>query len=144
MKQGGVMKKWALLCLLPFFGGCINDGIAMRIDGPEHAISLIREQKLFWEKKMDLEVVVARLPDCQRRHPLQPAAVSGNFKVDVYMTGPNTFLLEQGKNLYSVETQTCQKFEKLAGEPAGGKGELVGVFREEKGKLAFVAAQPPK
>lgn len=139
------MKKLALpLLLLPLLSGCINDGIAMRIDGPEHAVSLLRGQKVFWEKKMDLEVVVARMPDCQRRFSLEPAAVSPSFKVDVYMTGPNAFLLEQGKYLYSVETQTCQKFEKLAAPPEGGKGEQVGVFREEAGKLVFVAAQPAK
>lgn len=136
------MRKIALLALLPILGGCINDSIGMRIDGPEHAVSLVREQKLFWEKKMDLEVVVARLPDCQRRHKLQPAAVSPNFKVEVYMTAPNSFLLEQGKYLYAVETQTCQKFAKLDEAPKDGKGELVGVFREEQGKLVFVAAQP--
>lgn len=138
------MKKLLLLALLPALGGCINDSIGMRIDGPEHAVSLVREQKLFWEKRMDLEVVVARLPDCQRRHKLESAAISPSFKVDVYAVGQNAFLLEQGRNLYSVETQTCQKFEKLAGPPKDGKGELVGVFREQGGKLVFVAAQPPK
>lgn len=131
-----------LLATLPLLGGCINDSIGMRIDGPEHAVSLVREQKLFWEKRMDLEVVVARLPDCQRRHKLQSAVVSPNFTVEVYMTAPNSFLLEQGRNLYAVETQTCQKFAKLDAPPPDGKGELVGVFREEKGKLVFVAAQP--
>lgn len=136
------MRKIALLALLPILGGCINDSIGMRIDGPEHAVSLVREQKLFWEKKMDLEVVVARLPDCQRRHKLKPAAISPNFKIEVFMTAPNSFLLEQGKHLYAVETQTCQKFAKLDEAPKEGKGELVGVFREEKGKLVFVAAQP--
>jgi hypothetical protein len=140
-----MMRKLALpLLLLPLLAGCINDGIAMRIDGPEHAISLLRAQKIYWEKKMDLEIVVARMPDCQRRFSLEQAAVSPSFKMDVYMTGPNAFLLEQGKYLYSVETQTCQKFEKLAAPPEGGKGELVGVFREEAGKLVFVAAQPAK
>lgn len=138
------MKKLLLLALLPALGGCINDSIGMRIDGPEHAVSLVREQKLFWEKRMDLEVVVARLPDCQRRHKLQPAAISPGFKVDVYALGQNAFLLEQGRNLYTVETQTCQKFEKLVEPPKDGKGELVGVFREQDGKLAFVAAQPSR
>jgi hypothetical protein len=140
-----MMKK--LLLLVPLgllLAGCINDGISMRIDGPEHAISLLRAQKNPFEKRMDLEIVVARLPDCQRRFNLAPAAVSTSFKMDVYMTGQNTFLLEQGQNLYAVETQTCQKFEKLAVPPEGGKGELVGVFREEAGKLVFVAAQQPK
>jgi len=138
------MKKLLLLALLPALGGCINDSIGMRIDGPEHAVSLVREQKLFWEKRMDLEVVVARLPDCQRRHKLQSAAISPNFKVDVYALGQNAFLLEQGRNLYTVETQTCQKFEKLVEPPKDRKGELVGVFREQDGKLVFVAAQPSR
>ncbi len=137
------MRKLGALMLLPLLGGCINDGIAMRIDGPEHAISVLREQKLFWEKKVDVELVVARLPDCQRRHSLAPASVT-NFRIDAYRTGPNTFLLQQGKNLYAVETQTCQGFQKLDAPPEGGMGELVGAFREEKGVLAFVAAQPVK
>lgn len=132
-----------LAILPPLLAGCINDGIAMRIDGPEHAISLLREQKLPWDKKLDLILVVARLPDCQRRFDLAPTVVSGAFKVEVYMTGPRSFLLEQGRHLYSVETQTCQKFAELKEAPEGGKGELVGVFREEKGQLVFVAAQPP-
>lgn len=138
------MKRLVLLGLLPILGGCINDGIAMRIDGPEHAISLLREQKRFWEKKVDLEVVVARLPDCQRRFSLRPAPIGPNFAVNVYMSGNNDFILEEGRNLYSVETRTCQKFEQLDAPPAGGLGELVGVFREEKGQLAFVAAQAAK
>lgn len=138
-----MMKKLLLLApLVLLLSGCINDGIAMRIDGPEHAISLLRAQTNPFEKRMNLDIVVARMPDCQRRFSLEPAAISPAFKVDVYMTGPNNFLLEQGKYLYSVETQTCQKFEKLTGPPEGGMGELVGVFREEREKLVFVAAQP--
>ena len=136
------MRKLALFALLPILGGCINDSIGMRIDGPEHAVSLVRAQKLFWEKTMDLEVIVARLPDCQRRHKLQPAAVSPTFKIEVFMTGENSFLLEQGKNLYAIETQTCEKFARLDVPPRDGKGELVGAFREENGQLVFVAARP--
>ena len=139
-----MLKKIALLALLPILGGCVNDGIAMRIDGPEHAISLLRAQKVPWEKKMDLELVVARMPECQRRFSLAQAPVSPAFKVDVYMTGPRSFLLQQGQNLYSVETETCQQFARLNGVPEGGMGELVGVFREENGKLVFVAAQAAK
>ena len=107
----------------------------MRIDGPEHAVSLVREQKLFWEKRMDLEVIVARLPDCQRRHKLQPAAaVSPNFRSRSHDCAQH-LPARTGENLYSVETQTCQKFAKLDEPPKEGKGELVGVFREDNGKL---------
>jgi hypothetical protein len=139
------MKRLALLALLlPALSACVNDSIAMVIDGPDHAISLIRQQHRFWEKRMDLEIVVSRLPACQRRHKLESAAVAAGFKVDVYALAPDTYLFEQGRHLYVTETQTCLGFQKLAEEPADGKGELLGVFREEKGKLVFVAAQPAK
>lgn len=139
------MKRLALLSLLlPLLSGCVNDGIAMVIDGPDHAISLLRAQQRFWEKKMDLEIVVARLPACQRRHQLQPASVGSDFRMDVYATGANTYLLEQGKHLYLTETETCKGFQRLDAPPPDGKGELLGVFREERGKLVFVAAQPAK
>ncbi|MBW7901681.1 MAG: hypothetical protein H3C26_09405 [Rhodocyclaceae bacterium] len=139
------MKRLALLALfVPLVSACVNDGIGMVIDGPDHAISLIRQQPRFWEKQMELEIVVSRLPDCQRRHKLQPAAIAPGFKVEVYTTGPDTYLLEQGRHLYLTETQTCQGFQKLAEAPPGGKGELLGVFREEKDKLVFVVAQPAK
>ncbi|MDX9706824.1 MAG: hypothetical protein RBT86_04500 [Azospira sp.] len=137
------MKRLALLALfVPLLAACVNDGIGMVIDGPDHAISLLREQPRFWEKRMELKIVVSRLPDCQRRHNLQPAAIDPGFKVEIYTTGPDTYLLEQGKHLYLTETQTCRGFQKLTEVPPGGKGELLGVFREEKGKLVFVAAQP--
>lgn len=136
------MKRLALLALaVPLLSACVNDGIGMVIDGPDHAISLVRQQHRFWEKRLELEIVVARLPDCQRRHKLQATALSPAFKVDVYTTAPNTFLLEQGRYLYLTETQTCQGFQQLTEAPPGGKGELLGVFREEQGKLVFVAAR---
>ncbi len=139
------MKRLALLSLLlPALAGCVNDGIAMVIDGPDHAISLMRAQHRFWEKKVDLEIVVARLPACQRLHKLAPVPLSSDFQLSVYQAGPGTYLLEQGRNLYLTETQTCAGFQKLDAPPAEGKGDLLGVFREEKGKLVFAAAQPAK
>jgi len=136
------MKRLALLALcLPVLSGCVNDTIAMVIDGPSHAISLVRAQKLFWEKRMDLEIIVSRLPDCQRRHALQAAAVSPGFKIEVYGLGDDTYLLDQGGRLYLTETRTCQGFQTIAAPPAGGKGDLLGVFREEHGQLVFVAAR---
>jgi len=137
-----MMKRLALpvLCL-PLLAGCVNDSISMIIDGPSHAISLVRGQKLFWEKKMDLEIIVTRLPDCQRRHHLQPAVVSSGFKVEVYDLGQNTFLLDEGGKLYVTETRTCLGFQQLSAPPAEGKGELLGAFREEQGQLVFRAAR---
>ena len=132
------------LLLLPLLVACSDQRATFEIKGGAHSLSLIRVTGMPWASQAKYTIVASRMPDCQRRHKLEPAAISPNFKVEVFMTGPNSFLLEQGRNLYAVETQTCQKFAKLDEAPKEGKGELVGVFREEGGKLVFVAAQPVK
>lgn len=138
------MRKRALVVLLslPILAACVDDAASYQIAGPDHALTLIREQRWFWDKQAALSVTAARLPECQRRHPLQPANLDG-FKLEVWQTGSNTFVLKQGKRLYLLETQTCEGFRQLDEEPPGGLGVNAGVFREEDGKLRFVAAPPP-
>lgn len=135
------MRKRAIIGLLalPLLAACVNDGASYQIGGGDHALTLIREQRWFWDRHVDLAVTAARLPECQRRHPMKPAPIDG-FKVEVWQTGPNTFVLRQGQRLYVVETQTCEGFRQLDEEPPGGLGVSAGVFREEGGKLAFVPA----
>lgn len=138
------MKLRAILCLalLPFVGGCINDAASLQIEGREHALTLVREQKWFWDNTVQLYVVAARLPECQRRHALTPASAS-QATVEVFMPGPNTYVLRQGARLYLVETRTCEGFQKLDAEPPGGLGVRIGTFRESGDRLRFVAEAPP-
>lgn len=141
------MRTLAKKCLLPillapWIAGCVNDGAAMLIDGPNHAISLLRAQPRFWEKKVELEIIVARIPDCQRRHTLQPVNAAPDFRIDVYSPGPDTYLLVEGRNVYLTETQTCLGFQRLDADPPGGRGDLLGSFREENGALIFAATAP--
>src|SRR5574343_582675 len=43
-----------------------------------------------------------------------------------------------GKKMFATETQTCESWAKISGEPEGGMGTLKGTFRLKKGELVFV------
>lgn len=133
--------KWVSICvtvlLLPILSGCVNDAASFQIDGKEHSLSLVREQKWIWESQVDLFVVVTRMPECQRRHRLRNAAINASA-VEVYSPDAMTFFLRQGGRTYSVESRTCEGFRELPEAQAGGLGLKLGVFRESKGAFIFV------
>ncbi len=138
------MKKPLLLLPLlglPFLAGCINDAAAYRIDGREHAISVTREQNLFWEKTVKFSVIAARLPECQRIHELRQAPRQS--KVELWQPGPGTFVLKVGNAYFLTETQTCKGFQKLDAAPQEGLGDKVGVFEEKDDKFVFTPEPKP-
>lgn len=120
-------------------GGCINDAASLQIDGKEHSLTVVREQGLPWEKRVDLYVVVARMPDCQRRHRLKSSGISASA-VDVYSPEIGTYYLQQGGRTYSVETSTCEGFRELNEPPTTGLGPKIGTFRTVSGEYRFVDA----
>lgn len=129
-------RTWLLpLCAAPLLAACINDSASYQIDGPSNSLSLIRQQKWLWDKKVDMAMVVARLPDCQRRHPM--GKVSPQAKIEVWQPGPGTFVIRQDGKLILTETQTCEGWQTLEAEPPGGLGRQIGTFQEEGGKLRF-------
>lgn len=129
-------RYWPLL-LLPLLAGCISDAASYIITPPDHALTLLREQRWFWKDEVELEIVAARLPECQRRHKLIPAKAA-EATVEVYQTGSTTFVLKQGARFYLAETRSCVGFERLDTPPPGGLGERLGVFAEQDGRLRFV------
>ncbi|MCL2829181.1 MAG: hypothetical protein FWD77_00405 [Betaproteobacteria bacterium] len=130
----------ALSALL--LSGCINDRASYQANGREQALVLSRDQAWFWQKTVEVAVVVSRLPECQRRHEMHPAAIKG-FKVELWQPGSGTYVLRQGNTLYLTETQTCEGFRELEEDPPGGLGRMVGSFRQVSGKLAFVPEPAP-
>jgi hypothetical protein len=127
-----------LLFLLPLvllLSACTNDNAAYLVDGPRHALSIERKQDVFWKKEAQFSVVVSRLPDCQRKHPIQKASL--NTRVELWQPGPGTFILRIGSRDYVTETRTCLGFARLDEEPPGGFGRLVGTFEAEEGALVF-------
>lgn len=126
------------LLLLPVLVACSDQRASFQIQSSDHALSLIREQRFFWEKTAEYTVVAARMPDCMRRHKIGSAAL--NAKFEVYSPGNDAWILKQGSRMYVVETRTCEGFAKLDAVPEGGLGALAGSFEVRNDVLQFVAA----
>ena len=131
------------LLSIPLLSACINDAATYEIDNTrEHVLSLIREQPYFWDSKLELFMVVSRMPACMRRHSMglgTPAT-----KIEIYQVPSGAFIVKAGKRMYATETQNCVNFVKMDGEPVEGMGKLMGTFREKKGVLVFVPEEKPE
>lgn len=138
------MKARPALLLPLLLAGCMNETASLQFAGPDHALTLQVRQSWFWSPEVELEAVMSRQPDCQRRSRLD-GAPAGDFKVDVLRPDEGEFaepilILRQGANAYAVSTANCemQKFASLPAKP----GTRLGTFQREGGKLKFVAAPP--
>ena len=102
-------------------------------------LSLIREQPYFWDGKIELYLIVSRMPGCMRQHSM--GAASDKTKVEIYQVPSGAFIVKAGKRLFATETQTCEGFAKIDAEPVEGLGQLKGTFLVKKGELVFVKAE---
>lgn len=139
-----MMKRLSLLFgLCAALAGCgSSDMAAMPIQGSDYSLTLVRDKPYLWSSGWDLALVVARMPDCMRRHHLQHAG-DGNFAMEVYRAGETGWVLHQGKRWYVADAASCelQQFDVRPADP----GTLAGTFRARNGAaLGFVAAAPAK
>lgn len=140
------MRAWSLLIALPLLAGCKNETASLQFAGPDNALTLQMRQAWFWEQTADLEVVMARQPDCQRRSRLGSVALA---EVNVEVLRPEAgdyaepiLILRRGAQFYAVSTQNCELQSFKA--PPQATGTSLGTFRLEGEKLKFVAAPPPR
>ena len=136
------IPRWIVLALLPLLAACTDLRATFEIKGSAHALSLIRVTGMFWEKTAEYSIVAARMPDCMRRHALGKAALKA--RVEVYSPGNDAWILRQGKQMYVVETRTCEGFAKLEKEPDSGLGVPMGVFEMRDSDLVFTPAVKTK
>ena len=61
------------LLLLPLLAACSDQRASFPIQTSDHALTLVREQQFFWDKKAVYTIVAARMPDCMRRHKIGAA-----------------------------------------------------------------------
>ncbi|HEX8989485.1 MAG TPA: hypothetical protein VF816_16125 [Rhodocyclaceae bacterium] len=118
--------------------GCgSTDTASLVIDGPDTALTLERTRDFAWSSDWQLQLVVRRFPDCQRRHNLASTAAA-TLKVELFSPAPGAFILKQGKRWYVTDLKTCdlQAFKEPPPEP----GTPVGAFVERDGELRFVKA----
>ncbi|HMV52486.1 MAG TPA: hypothetical protein PLX20_13650 [Rhodocyclaceae bacterium] len=126
-----------LLLLAPLLAACEQDSAAYMVeDNSDHALTLVRDVKYWWSDKAELSMVVARFPDCQRRHAMKAQSASSS-KVMLYALGERRFAVQQGKNWYFVDMQTCT-LQSAEAPKEGESGTLVGNWQKKDGKLVFL------
>lgn len=127
-------NRWLSLLLMPLLVACAKEPAGYEIDGGNHSLTIERNKPWPWSDGWELDLIVARYPECQRRYALKKAGEK--VRVDLYRIEPGVFILNQGKRWYIAETQTCrmQQYEEPPPEP----GELLGAFRVKNGTFTFV------
>lgn len=126
---------WLPLAAL-LLAGCENDAASWQAGGEEgSALTLIREQRWFWQPRAQVALVVARTPDCQRRHVLNPRP-KDDARTELYQTGPRGFLLDNGGVWYAADSGQCGVQRVEAPAPAA-VGKRLGAFDRKGGRLVF-------
>jgi hypothetical protein len=120
----------ALAALL--LAGCENDAASYRLPGEgDRSLTLIREQRWPWDKRSQVALVVARQPDCQRRHALNPRPTR-EARSELYQAA-GALLLENGGQWYAIDTAACEV--QRIDPPAAPA--LLGAFDRKGDKLRF-------
>lgn len=117
--------------------GCTSATATYRIDGDDQTLSVRANQDYFWSDVLTVGMVVARMPDCQRKVDLGKVRQS-EFDVEVFDSGDDIYTLRAGEQMWQVNIQTCTNL----GEPgAGVSGLPVGNFKfDDEKKLVFLKA----
>lgn len=135
------MKGLCSFCVtlgLLSLAGCENEAASHMINGDKnHSISLVREQRWFWDQTVEQKIVVSRFPECQRRIAIDSGKV-GAANLELFGVSEMLYAAHQGPYWYAIGTEQCQ-VQKFAESPANVPGVLLGVFKTENGKLVFVA-----
>jgi hypothetical protein len=141
MKRMGITGL--LLAALVGLTGCENDAVSFQTsaDAGGAGLTLIREQRWFWDKTAAVYVVVARMPDCQRRHALRPTAASDAL-VEVSQAGRGLFLLRQGDDWHAANVGDCS-LQPVQGPAQGVQIVALGSFDRQGGKLVFSPSAQP-
>ncbi|ENO85745.1 hypothetical protein [Thauera linaloolentis] len=138
MRIARLRRVLMALALLPVLAACENSATAYMVDGKDHALVLVREQKFFWDGELKQAVIASRLPKCQKRVSIHPGSTT-LVEMRVYEAGDLLWALQQGPHWYLASTEVCrvQDWDNASGQPPG---RLVGSFTLRDGAPVFVAA----
>jgi len=135
------MRTFLLLAPL-LLAGCVDDSATYYIDGNQHALTVRATQEQFWKKEVTLDLVAARMPDCQRRIALGTLPIP-DVDIELFASGENVYTLRAGERAWRVETQGCSELD----APEQVTGQPLGLFHlDENKKLVFeeAAADAPQ
>lgn len=132
-----IFRRFRLLlpALTVFLAGCENAAAPFMIDGSQHAISLIREQRYFWSSEVEQSLVVSRLPACQRRYPIAPGKTD-SVDIEVFEAGYMLWAFRLKQRWYLAGTEKCL-LQAWQDPPAEPPGREVGRFVRRDGALVF-------
>ncbi|HEY8856607.1 MAG TPA: hypothetical protein VIM43_04535 [Rugosibacter sp.] len=129
------------MCLTLLLSACGNSQQAFfNINNRGQSLTLLRDQA-YWRGPWQTALIVAGLPQCQRRYPMDGLGVN-TFRLDVYRPESGVFILNAGKRWYVTELQQCgfQTYQDPPPEP----GEMIGSFRVKNDVLQYVSQSLPK
>ena len=137
-RRGRTLRVLAAVGLLSVLAGCENSATSYMIDGSQHALILVREQKFVWDDELRQAVVVSRLPACQKRIRIHPGSTV-LVEMKIYEAGDSLWALHQGDRWYLAGTEECrlQDWDNPGSQPPG---KLIGSFVLKDGAPAFVPA----
>ena len=132
-----MLRRLLPLMFLPLLAGCDIEPASFLIDGGDHSLTVERRKPYFWSSGWELDLIVARYPDCQRRHPLKKTGEK--VRIDLYSPQPGVFILNQNARWYIAATGDCrlQQFDTEPPEP----GQLLGIFRVKNEVFSFVPTE---
>jgi hypothetical protein len=121
--------------------GCENNAASYQIGGDkDHAVTLVREQRYLWSGSVEQALVVASMPDCQRRHPVASDAKSMTG-MELFAADEGALLAHQGKRWYAIDTVRCTVVQ--VDQAPQNTGARVGAFEQKNGALVFAPQAAP-
>jgi hypothetical protein len=139
-RTNGAAVGFALMLAAWALAGCENEAASFQDPAQTgHSLTLIREQRVLWNGESDVALVVARFPDCQRRHGLATSP-PGKARVEVHRANGRAYLLSAQDEWYFADAETCQ-LEVVEAPRAGEEGEILGAFDRKQDRLRFIPAE---
>ena len=138
--------KPLILALPMLLAGCVNESATYYPDGRGQSLTVQARQPWFWDQRVELEVVMSRLPDCQRRSRIA-SAMPGEIAPEVFRPAAGEFaepilILRQGGRHHALGLANCELQTFKA--PPEKAGVLLGTFRMAGRRLRFDAAPAPQ
>ncbi len=138
-------RTLALTAVALALTGCKDETASLILDGPNHALTLDIHLPWPWSKEWEMEAIMARVPDCQRRSRLDNMPVD-QIRVDIYRPPEGVYeepilIVRQGASSFALSDKSCemQRFK----EPPKDPGVKLGTFSIEGGSLKFTPAPAP-
>lgn len=125
------MRTLPLLLLPLLLAGCVKQSASYFIDKErDFAITVRAEQQYFWDDQADLVLVMANMPQCQRRYPIATVPVS-EIVVELFDAGDGVYTMRAGSEVWQIQSQDCTQ---LGAPQPEAMGEPVAIFRIGRGE----------